>query len=672
MTKPTLRAVPTDPDDPGASGLGVPHSIEAEQFVLGAVMLSPATLAEVRPLLDGSEFYRPAHQTIWQAICALADRGAPADPLAVGAEIGPRHLAKVGGAPYLHTLISRVPAAANGTYYAHMVRDLAYARTVVVTGTRLAQLGREATEGAADLRAAVAAELAALTATDARGWPDPTPLSSAPQLPRFPIWCLPDWAGEYAASVAEVTQTPPDLAGCLALAVLALAAGGNVQVNAGTWVEPTNLYVVVVLPPGNRKSEVYKAMTAPIRAAEHLLIEEARPRIAEAVIARRIAEADAERTEKAATETTGDVVRQAEALAEAAAARLKLEGTPVPAEPKLFGGNDSTVEKVASRLAEQGGRFAVLAPEGGKLFAIAGGQYSGGRADMSVFLSGHAGEEIRVDRMGRPSEVIDAATLTIGICLQPGVLTRLGETPEFREQGLLGRLLISVPESLLGYRDNRPQPIPPHVAADYERTLTALVLSLRHVGDKARESDPPAPIPTLTFTPEAQDAVIELLAATEPRFRPGSGDLAHMTDWGGKLVGATVRIAALLHLGKHLRNGWDRPIDLATWNDAVQLGEYFTTHAQAAYDAIGADPAVADARAVLDWLRRTATQRFTARDLMRGLKHRFAKVTDTDPALRVLESHGWIRRIPAPPTTGRGRPAAPTYEAHPDATQDTP
>lgn len=165
--------------------------------------------------------------------------------------------------------------------------------------------------------------------------------------------------------------------------------------------------------------------------------------------------------------------------------------------------------------------------------------------------------------------------------------------------------------------------------------------------------------------------MVALLDATEPRFRPGAGDLAHMTDWGGKLVGAIVRIAALLHLAEHFRDGWDRPINLATFENAVLIGEYFTGHAQAAYDAIGADPAVSDARALLDWTTRTGTIRFAARDVLAALR-RFRKTTDLDPALRVLEAHGWIRRVPAPPQTGRGRKTGPTYETHPHASQDPP
>ena len=158
MTR-TLRAV----DGDGTGGDPLPHNITAEQAVLGAAMLSPAALAEARALLDGSDFYRPAHQIIWQAITDLADRGDPHDPLSVGARLGNAGLAKSGGAPYLHTLIAAVPSAANAAYYAHIVRDLAYARTVLEASTRLAEAAWQATgDGDGTLRGKVAAEAAAL------------------------------------------------------------------------------------------------------------------------------------------------------------------------------------------------------------------------------------------------------------------------------------------------------------------------------------------------------------------------------------------------------------------------------------------------------------------------------------------------------------------------------
>jgi hypothetical protein len=197
--------------------------------------------------------------------------------------------------------------------------------------------------------------------------------------------------------------------------------------------------------------------------------------------------------------------------------------------------------------------------------------------------------------------------------------------------------------------------MPPTRRDLYNATITALTLSLDSLTEPR----------TLTFAPDAAQAVTGLLGAIEPRFRPGA-DLAHMTDWGGKLAGAIVRIAGLLHLAQHARDAWDRPISLATLDAAKEIGDYYTQHAKAAYDTIGADPATASARAILQWLHTTRPAQITARDLMRGLRDRFPKAADLNTPLAILESRGWIRPRPGHPTQSRGRPAAPAWDVHPD------
>jgi replicative DNA helicase len=246
----------------------LPHSIETEQVVLGTVIVHDHVLAQVRPLLGEDVFYRPAHALIWRTITKLADRGAAYDVVAVLRALG-KDLHTVGDGDYLHTLVAAGVTAVNVGYHVRCLNELAYARRVTETGSRLVEFGYRAADldDTEDLRAWVAAECATITIPDVRGWPEPTPLSVTGELPTFPLWALPGWLGEYCAASAEITQTPPDLAGCLALAVLAVAAAGRICVKAPGWIEPTNVFTVVVLPPGSRKSEVFAHMTAPIRAA---------------------------------------------------------------------------------------------------------------------------------------------------------------------------------------------------------------------------------------------------------------------------------------------------------------------------------------------------------------------------------------------------------------------
>jgi replicative DNA helicase len=124
-----------------------PQDLAAEQSVLGGMMISKDAIADVVEQLRGTDFYKPAHEAVYNAVLDLYGRGEPADAVTVSAELTKRgEMARIGGAPYLHTLISMVPTAANAGYYARIVRERAVLRRLVEAGTRIVQLGY-ATEG---------------------------------------------------------------------------------------------------------------------------------------------------------------------------------------------------------------------------------------------------------------------------------------------------------------------------------------------------------------------------------------------------------------------------------------------------------------------------------------------------------------------------------------------
>ncbi|MDQ4105133.1 MAG: replicative DNA helicase [Actinomycetota bacterium] len=126
-----------------------PQDITAEQSVLGGMLLSKDAIADVIEVLRPGDFYRPAHQAVFDCILDLYGRGEPADPVTVSAELERRgELLRVGGAPYLHTLISTVPTAANAGYYAEIVGAKAVLRRLVEAGTRIVQLGYHGADGA--------------------------------------------------------------------------------------------------------------------------------------------------------------------------------------------------------------------------------------------------------------------------------------------------------------------------------------------------------------------------------------------------------------------------------------------------------------------------------------------------------------------------------------------
>jgi hypothetical protein len=162
---------------------------------------------------------------------------------------------------------------------------------------------------------------------------------------------------------------------------------------------------------GSRKSAVFAATTAPLLDAERTLVEQAKPRIVEAKLARRVAERDAERKADTATDTS-DPQARADALAEAAGAALDADAIRIAALPRLVA-DDITPEAAASLLAEQGGRLAVLSAEGG-IFATMAGRYSCGVPSLEVFLKGHAGDLLRVDCAVRVGARLDEVAHVVG------------------------------------------------------------------------------------------------------------------------------------------------------------------------------------------------------------------------------------------------------------------
>lgn len=155
-----------------------PYDLDTEQSVLGGMLLSKDAIGDVIEELASSEdFYRPAHQTVYKAILELYAKGEPADPITVAAELVKRgELDKVGGAPYLHTLVQSVPTAANAGYYAESVAESAVFRRLAEEGTKIAQAGYRAEgEAAAAVDQAQTALLSVLG--DRAGQSEAPPLS---------------------------------------------------------------------------------------------------------------------------------------------------------------------------------------------------------------------------------------------------------------------------------------------------------------------------------------------------------------------------------------------------------------------------------------------------------------------------------------------------------------
>lgn len=121
-----------------------PHDLDAEQSVLGAILLDPGAISRVGELLDASDFYRENHRQIYRAAVSLFSQGEPIDNVTVSAELEKQGvLDRIGGRAHLALLEQSVPTAANVEYYARIVKERSYKRRLITAGAEIASLGYE-------------------------------------------------------------------------------------------------------------------------------------------------------------------------------------------------------------------------------------------------------------------------------------------------------------------------------------------------------------------------------------------------------------------------------------------------------------------------------------------------------------------------------------------------
>ncbi len=123
----------------GPEGLVPPHSLEAEQSVLGALLIDTTTWDQVADIVVAEDFYRPDHRLIFQALAELVAAGRPGDVVTVAEQLERRgRLTDAGGLAYLGTLARDTPTAANARSYAQIVRERALLRRLIEAGREIA------------------------------------------------------------------------------------------------------------------------------------------------------------------------------------------------------------------------------------------------------------------------------------------------------------------------------------------------------------------------------------------------------------------------------------------------------------------------------------------------------------------------------------------------------
>jgi replicative DNA helicase len=124
-----------------------PYNIEAEESLLGSMLISRDAIVSVMEIINAEDFYRKTNQEIFNAIMELYIKGEPADPITIADNLKKKNLLdEVGGKTYIHSLISNVPLAANAEYYAQIIRNNSILRKLIYAATEIATMGYEVPE----------------------------------------------------------------------------------------------------------------------------------------------------------------------------------------------------------------------------------------------------------------------------------------------------------------------------------------------------------------------------------------------------------------------------------------------------------------------------------------------------------------------------------------------
>lgn len=481
------------------------------------------------------------------------------------------------------------------------------------------------------------------------------------ETPELKVDVLPSWTRNYVKALAANTQTPESLGTMLALTILAgcLQKRFEVAPYADNYKEPLSIWTLIPLPPGSKKTAVLQALAEPLNEWESEQATILKPDIDRKEDLRKIIEnqiADlVKQAGKKAQSNSMTTKSRAAYMSEIQELRSQL---PEPLKAPCIYITDTTPEGCRDFLFENDGRGMLLTDEAG-IFEIMSGIYSDGKANLDVFLQGHAGGHLKVKRSGR-SINIGKVALSMALAIQPGPLSELGSRNKrsFRDNGLLARFLYAVPKSNIGERDVRQRlSVPDDLTSKYGAEIKKLLSIPAIINDTGIEAPR-----ILTLSADALADYQRFAQWIESHQGVGK-TFESIQDFTAKLPGAALRIAGIRHVCEF--GASTSTISKETLEPALDFCEKLITHAQAAFGAMGDDPLIADAKWTLRWLTAHAQSDEKARyfvnqnELHKSGRFKNSKLERLTKALEILRERNILS--PQQKESTGGRPALRWY-----------
>ncbi|MBL8964914.1 MAG: DUF3987 domain-containing protein, partial [Phycisphaerae bacterium] len=476
---------------------------------------------------------------------------------------------------------------------------------------------------------------------------------------------------DYIHAVAEAIQMPADVPAMLMHPAVGLSMSQVVCVELNeSWRQSPVHYNAVLMEPGNRKSDAFSLLLAPIHQWEQEAVIKAKPKIAAQHVEIKATQRQIERLLDLASGKVGPRKNSGEPSgddAKAAAVRLQEELAQVKIihEPQFITG-DITSEDLARVLEANQERLGVFSDES-EAIDIMLGRYSD-QPNFQLYNKAYDGSSHRINRVGRPSIALRRPLLSVGFAIQPEAVRDLMANRKAKGTGLLARFGMSLPDSCLGARKINPPAIPPVLSTMWANALQNLLAM------KIPEDGKPI---VVELSPKARAAFDDFRARIESELA-WCGEFAAygLQDWGGKLCGKVARTALTLHgmlFGVGAISSLSEPISLETMLAAINWAPYLAAHMKAVMSFVGLDENHVTGRRVLAWIARSGLDRFSANECFTHIRN--ARITTTDevaPALELLTTAGYLRPLRRNDPPRRGRPASTEYIVNPRWDRRTP
>lgn len=599
----------------------IPAAIDAEQSVLGAILLDPSVYDAVFARLNEEDFYLRNHRLIWNAIGDVIERGKAPDAVTLSEHLEANH-PDIVPRGYIIELVSNTPSSANVMAYATIVREKATLRRLIEAGAEIVNYGFS--PNGYDASDIYRKSLLAITAIEPsiQGEPPPTDLFGDYQPPLLRKEYLPPPLQEIVFKASDVKGSPPEVMALSMLVACAAATDDKFQIqprsNEPGWRESARLWGVVVGDPSSKKTPAMKLAMSGLAATNTEMIG-------------RYAKARAQYDHDLKVYTLAEKkVQKAEANGDGAPERPE---PPTPPRNERIITNDGTTEGITKLLADNERGLLYYTDE---LTSWLGGmgRYSanGSAADRAFWLECYQGGSKVVDRASAPPIHVPNLSVNVIGSIQPDRIRSMASKMD--DDGLLQRCMVVVIPTAERHPSDDPEPT--ELIKSYNAMLmqiystraeTNFTVSMSEGADNVRRE-----LDTWRVAIVASDGLPTMLRSAVAKYE-----------------GLFPRLCLTYHViscAASRLHPTSTPVTEATAKRVASfVKNYLFPNALTFYTGImgNASQSFSLARKVADFLLGNAPVRITRRDITHGCgAWRDAPDWAQNQALATLEQAGWI------------------------------